>query len=404
MKRAIISLILLSSLNAQSFDEFKKNQTQEFNTHKNNLQKEFQAYKETLNKEFNEYKKSLSKFWKEPKLTTKKTFVEYSKDLKTRKEVDFKNKKIKIEVIAITPQEALQKAKKALKTLVTETTKTAFNNNPVLKKVDEKFKNIGVRANLSNRPIVKDVIFKTPPSQSQINSYVKNHIKLKNFHIRTSKVKNSKVYLINIPLPSDTYIKKAKNLKPIVAQKSYKLQIPPYLIYAIIETESSYNPMARSYVPAFGLMQIVPSTAGRDAYKMLYGTPKLLTPSYLYNENNNILIGTAYLKKLYYIYFRGVKNKMSRLYLTIAAYNTGSGNVACAFNSNNKDFKGNTICYRVRGDYSIKKALPKINSLSSKEVYKKLINNLRYEEARNYLQKVYSRLKKYFYAIKQGKI
>ena len=54
----------------------------------------------------------------------------------------------------------------------------------------------------------------------------------------------------------------------------------------------------------------------------------------------------------------------------IAAYNTGSGNVLSVFH------KDRTQAVQV------------INSMTSAEVYRKLRTSLKYEEARNYLQKV----------------
>ena len=72
------------------------------------------------------------------------------------------------------------------------------------------------------------------------------------------------------------------------------MKIPQELIYAIMESESSFNPMARSNIPAYGLMQIVPRSAGIDAYNFLYKEKKLLSSRYLYNPSNNIKMGTAY--------------------------------------------------------------------------------------------------------------
>jgi len=404
MKKGLISLAVVSMLYSETFQQFQQQHYNTFNTYKKNLEKEFQEYKKTLDEEFKQYKKELSKYWDEPKLTTKKTFVEYSKDKKVRKIVNYDKEQIKIDVIAKSQQEAEKKAKAALAKLSIETTNEAFNNNPVLTKVEKKFKKVGVSSKPENKPLIADVIYKKPPTIQDVKNYVNSSFKKAKIIKKPAKVSNSYIYSVSFPLPKNSYIIKAKRLKPYVLDKAQKFKLTPALIYAIIETESSYNPMARSYVPAFGLMQIVPQTAGKDAYKMLYGKPKLLTPGYLYNEKNNILIGSAYLKKLYYNYFKNVKNPLSRLYLTIAAYNTGAGNVACAFNSKNKDFKGRTLCYRMRGDYNIKKAVPKINSLTPDQVYNQLINNLRYDEAKNYLKKVNYRLKKYFVAIKKGKL
>ena len=146
-----------------------------------------------------------------------------------------------------------------------------------------------------------------------------------------------------------------------------------------MHSESSFSPMARSYIPAFGLMQMVPRSAGIDSYRYLYGEKKMLSSYYLYNSNNNIKIGSAYLHILYFKYLKKIKNPQSRLYCTIAAYNTGAGNVA-------KVFSGTT---------NINKASRGINKLSSDQVYKQLMRKLPYHETKKYLSKVSKRVSSY---------
>ena len=64
---------------------------------------------------------------------------------------------------------------------------------------------------------------------------------------------------------------------------------------------------------------------------------------------------------------------------TVAAYNTGAGNVARALTSKTK----------------LKPATNKANQLGSDELYKTLLKDLKYEETRNYLKKVWARKDKY---------
>ena len=146
-----------------------------------------------------------------------------------------------------------------------------------------------------------------------------------------------------------------------------------------MHTESSFNPLAKSHIPAYGLMQIVPRSAGIDAYKFLYKKHRLLSASYLYNSKKNVEIGSAYFHILFYKYLRYIKNPTSRLYCAIAGYNTGAGNIAWAF----------------RRDNNIKKASIKINKLSPEQVYKHLLSNLKYDEPKNYLKRVRARSIKY---------
>jgi len=158
-----------------------------------------------------------------------------------------------------------------------------------------------------------------------------------------------------------------------------KVDLDESLVFAIIETESAFNPMAKSPVPAYGLMQIVPSSAGMDATQLLFGSSRILSPSYLYSSDKNIEVGTTYLFILQTKYLQDIDDPLSRLYCSIAAYNTGPGNVARAFT----------------GDRNLKRALPIINKMKPQDVYSHLIKNLPYDETRLYLQKVVSRMPKY---------
>jgi len=404
--KKLIPIFFLSFLFANEQNEFlnyKQNVFNDFYNYKKELNQEFNEYKEALNKGFKEYKKELSQYWKNPELTSKKVFVEYSKDKKVRKKVDYDKGYIEIDVIGKNKEEAKKKIAKNLYYLLTETTNQAVKQNPVLQKVEKVLKNkkFVKISKPSNEFIVGDMVFKKPTPKKVISYAVE---KSKHITIKPSKIKNMKVFTIKVKLPPNSILIKAKRYKKDVLDKANRFDLTPSLIYSIIHTESTYNPLARSYVPAFGLMQIVPQTAGADAYKMLYGQKKVLSPSYLYNSHNNILIGSAYLKKIYYGYMRKIKHPLSRLYCSIAAYNTGAGNVACAFNSNEKDYKGRTVCRRSRGDYNILKASDKINKMTPKEVYNHLLKNLRYDEPKNYLKRVMKRYRMYLEALKYGKL
>ncbi|OMH40078.1 transglycosylase SLT domain-containing protein [Desulfurobacterium indicum] len=202
---------------------------------------------------------------------------------------------------------------------------------------------------------------------------------IKKAKITKSREKGGVKYSLIFKFPKSKLYIKAKEYKPLVTAISQKYNVEYPLIFAIIHTESSFNPMAVSYIPAYGLMQIVPQTAGKDVTKNLFGKPLLLTPSYLFNKKNNINIGTGYLYLLYYKYFSGIKNPESRLLCTIAAYNGGPGGVARAFT-------GTTKLYLAR---------KKINSMTPEEVYETLVTRAPMKETRNYVKKVYNRIKFY---------
>lgn len=151
-----------------------------------------------------------------------------------------------------------------------------------------------------------------------------------------------------------------------------KYDLPVSLILAIMQTESSFNPRATSPIPAFGLMQLVPRTAGIDAYNHVYGEKKVLAPEYLYVPDQNIELGVAYFYILTNRYLRKVKDPLSRFYCAVAAYNTGVGNVAKTF----------------VGSKSISKAASAINQKTPQQVFDFLKQNLPASETRRYLSKV----------------
>ncbi len=190
-------------------------------------------------------------------------------------------------------------------------------------------------------------------------------------------------------LAEDHMRQRARRYAELVRGESARHEIPAPLVFAVIETESSYNPLARSPIPAFGLMQIVPASAGRDAYEFLYGEDRLLSDRYLYDPANNVELGAAYLHKVYYHYMRGIQNDRARLWCSVAAYNTGPGNVF-------RTFAGR---YTRAGFGSRSKwraaARAEINGMDGEEVFDTLRRKLPYRETRRYMEKIRDRMPKY---------
>ena len=367
-----LALCILFTLTAQaaSFAEYKKQTQQQFTQEK----AKFKTFKKAQRKAFNNYIKELEKYWKKPILTSKKVLVSYSKDKKSRTFIDFAHNKLKIQTHAKNRQEAEQKLALALAKAVTFDTKDFYNNDDLEQRVARlENSNHFVNSKIDAQPVLAPIIFQTQPTKEKLYKYVKTTL-------NTNKITaKNQIYSIDIALPSDTTLKRSRIYYTDVKREAQRQNIPLSLIFAIIHSESSFNPMARSYIPAYGLMQIVPRTAGIDAYFYLYKQKRLVGSSYLYNAQNNIKMGSAYLHILYYSYLKDIKNPTSRLYCTIAAYNTGAGNVARAF-------VGSTNRYH---------AAQIINRLTPQEVYTRLLRKLQYEEPKRYLVKVNKRMKMY---------
>lgn len=94
----------------------------------------------------------------------------------------------------------------------------------------------------------------------------------------------------------------------LVREAADRHHVDPALVRAVIETESNWNPMAKSRKGAMGLMQLIPSTAIR------FGVDDAYSPK------QNVDAGVHYLKML-------LERYSGNLDLALAAYNAGEGAV-----------------------------------------------------------------------------
>jgi membrane-bound lytic murein transglycosylase C len=161
----------------------------------------------------------------------------------------------------------------------------------------------------------------------------------------------------------------------ISASRQYRISAP--LIYAVIEVESAFNTYAVSPANAFGLMQVVPATAGRDVYERVKKQRGEPTREQLFQPAFNIDIGSAYLHLLDTVYLQGIRDQRSRRFAMIAAYNGGPGSTLRAFDTDRS------------------RALQRINSLSAGAVYEHLVRRHPFAETRGYLQKVEAAQQRY---------
>jgi membrane-bound lytic murein transglycosylase C len=186
-------------------------------------------------------------------------------------------------------------------------------------------------------------------------------------------------YEIRIYLSSDHTKISSVKYYDLVAAASRRHQVPISLVYGIIETESAFNPKARSGSNAIGLMQILQRQAGREYFQRVEGYDHTPSESYLFNTANNVEVGTAYLAILGNRYLHKIKHATTRQYAVIASYNGGAGNLFKSLSP-----KGNRT-----------EAIRRLNNMSPSQAYWFITHRHNRKETRNYLKRVNTYQQKY---------
>jgi soluble lytic murein transglycosylase len=96
-------------------------------------------------------------------------------------------------------------------------------------------------------------------------------------------------------------------------ENSRRRGLDPFLVAALIRQESEFNPRAVSAAKAYGLTQVLPSTA-RSIYRRV-GAPEFHT-SMLFDPEYNLRLGTYYLRTM-------LDSHGGREEVTLASYNAG---------------------------------------------------------------------------------
>lgn len=292
------------------------------------------------------------------KMAGKRNYVKYIDDYKSRADVNFSQGKITVETIASTrPKAHLKQA--IITTLLTP-------NDPA--QVDL-FSSRDIA--LKGRPFLyKQVLDQDGQAiqwrwrASRFADYlIANHLK-------TKLVDFKKSYYVDLSMVKDQSEIRRYQYSDIVRKAANKYGIAEDLIYAIIKTESSFNPYAVSWANAYGLMQVVPKTAGRDVFQLVKQRSGQPSPQYLFNPENNIDTGTAYFYLLKTRYLKSVKDPLSLQYSMISAYNGGAGGVLKTFSRNRSQ------------------AFQQLNQLTPQQVFWALTHKHPSSESRRYLEKV----------------
>jgi membrane-bound lytic murein transglycosylase C len=309
---------------------------------------------------------NVGKTWgtKEVQLPERKKYVKYTQNYKSRAIVNFDSGEILVETLDD------QDPQRSLKNAVTTTILTPedpravdlFSDKEIVLTDDKPPYLFGLVLDQQNKPM------RTPEEAEPFAAYLLE--KKSGTRIIDQDGTKKTAHYVTMAMVSNLAVKQADKYRPLVHQFAQQYDISPSLVFAIIRTESNFNPYAVSSAPAYGLMQLVPTSGGREAYRRAKGKDVAPSRDYLFDPANNVELGTAYLNVLMFNQLEDVEHHVSREYCVIAAYNTGPSNVFRTFSRD-----------RVA-------AVNQINGLQPAGVYDQLHEHLPYQETRHYLEKV----------------
>jgi membrane-bound lytic murein transglycosylase C len=275
------------------------------------MEGDYRGYLAETDAAFQAFAREVEGVWGAFDESTQKVWSSYSAGLNGHSQVDFENGEVRLEVL-VEPSSDRQILEDRL---ATELTRVLSNNNPsgeVPLANQIKWKGDRYLSSGEARTYVRDsLLTKVEPPTVIVGA---DHVK----RLRRA---------VTIRLADGHLRHRAEICAPIVQRHASRYALSPALVMAIIHTESAFNPLARSSVPAYGLMQVVPAMAGADAYRFLDLPGGKPAAEDLYRPEHNVLVGTTYLKLLRDVYFGNTQEDEKNTHLVIAGYNCGPANV-----------------------------------------------------------------------------
>jgi membrane-bound lytic murein transglycosylase C len=321
----------------------------------------------------------VKKTWgeKEVKLPSRTHYVKYTQSYMSRADVDFDAGTVLVETVdAADPRASLRAA--VITTLLTPDDPRSvdlFSDRPVTLTGDRKPYLQGLVVDSTGRAVT------TPADAEAFADAALARASSREVAMQDGR---KTALFVKFPMVANFQNKQAEKYRPVVTRVAQQYGVSPSLVYAVIKVESNFNPFAVSSAPAYGMMQLVPTSGGREAYKRVRGIDEPPTREYLFDAESNIELGTAYLSVLASSQLNKVTSPLSREYCVIAAYNTGPGNVTKAF------AKDRTAAWNA------------INGMQPPAVYERLRTQLPYEETRQYVVKVVQSRKQFVSRLPEG--
>lgn len=346
-----------------------------------NRNEAFQQYRAKIRRAFSKYRNKAAAVWGEDQavVPSRAEWVSYCKQMCERRIVNFKKGYARYEYALEPGREKIsQGVKSGLIDSIVESITQGSDQRSIAKIAENPNK-----VEPGGKPLLSGLFaFSSGKKVTQDNAGKFARKKVRNRLTRwvTKDDHGQKrvIASVTIPMIPDHLRKRAQKYEEIVKQQAERQALSPELVFAIIETESYFNPQARSPAPAFGLMQLVPVSGGLEAYRMVYGENKQPSEGLLYQPEANVTLGSAYFHRLYFTYMEGIEDEMSRLWCAIASYNIGPYNL-----------------YRTFSDKGKSAAIRRINSKDSENVFNFLIDHLPSRQTQEYIREIRKNISKY---------
>lgn len=350
--------------NGQALDQ--KELTQAVASDTKDVEARLVVLRRKVEAEYAQLKANVQKRWgqSDTKVASRTVFVKYTQGYESRVIADFDHGTLTIETVDENDPQGSLKAtiEAALLTSSDPATVDVFTDKDVTLEPSRKPYLYG---------LVHDNHGKSILTREQAAQFANYLVAQKLQRRSTDQEQGGKTALfVQLMMVRNFEAKGAERYRASVEKYAAQYNVSPSLVLAIIRTESNFNPFAVSSAPAYGLMQLVPTSGGRAALRRVRGVDQTPTPEYLLDPDHNIELGAAYLAVLDGTEFHAIGNPDSRDYCVIAAYNTGPRNVTRVFAADKNE------------------AINDINGMPPPALFEKLRTDLPSDETRQYVIKV----------------
>lgn len=285
-----IVLAVLSSASWSDDTDLGKNIDSQWNQMETSVSTGYAAYEKREVAHWQDYQKRIKQKWADGAIPEQKKYVQYFDDDTTRVTVDYEHGTVTAEALLDSKDGTIAK-----------------------QKIQDALLSV----------IGKDADPASVIAKDEVDTKVKPNTAVFEEETSAGDGKVRTLYRITLQTVPDFVRRRAEKFKPLVDVWAGKYHLDSAYVLAIIRQESAFNPRARSWVPAIGLMQIVPHYAGQEVLKVVTGRAAMPDDELLYDPAKNIMIGTVYLQLLRDQYFPDIKDVAKQTYLMTASYNWG---------------------------------------------------------------------------------